>query len=112
MNFPKALDFLEKFGIEPLSIDNDMGVETYEIHQDDLTLRISFSDVMCSFQIDLAYKGSPICMISSEATKSIKIVETRETTGLKIEFEFRDVIAESIVIIYPLIEIKWSALIK
>lgn len=110
MNFPKPLDFLEKFGIEPLSIDTDMGIETYEIRQNDLTLRFSFSEVLRSFQINLAYNKRPICMISSEATKSIKIVETPETMGLNIEFEFNGIIAESTLIIHPNIEINWSTL--
>lgn len=112
MNFPSPLDFLEKFGIEPLSIDTDTGVETYEIRQNDLTLRFSFSEVLRSFQINLACKGTPTCMISSEAMKSANIVETSDATGLNVEFEFRGIIAELTITLYPHIEINWSALTK
>jgi len=112
MRFPSALDFLEKFGIEPIEEDPSMAFFRYNTksRDEEVELEISFSGVAKSFQIILRCGQREIAVLSSENVASIEIRSDKSGEGIYVIFDIAGVASEAWILLEPDLNCRWWTL--
>lgn len=112
MKYPAREEFLEGFGLEPFTVDPEVGLFVYRSGSEGLVeVEFSFSLVMRSFQALISVGGVEVSAISSEGVDSILIFENAGRSGLRIEFIPELGLSKAELVLEPTIHLSWSTLV-
>lgn len=112
MKFPDVDEFLEVLGVEPVEWDESTLMFRYSFGSvdDSLTVEVSFSVVMKSFQVKIFMGGREISMASTEGVGSIELISKEGRKGIHAKFGVEGLSAEAIVIVEPELACRWWSL--
>lgn len=109
MSFPSTTDILAEFGLEPAVEDPDLGLCHYRTKAPDGVFEVdfSFSTIMRSFQVTLMTEGKEIATFCSECVRQVRIFSDKSGSGLRVDFDYRDLKAEAELRLYPDLKLNW-----
>lgn len=104
---PDATHFLEAFGVAPVSVEGDEGVEAFEVwvnrHE---TLKFSFDVTVRSFMVRWLRDNQEILRIYREGASRITIEENFWETHLVVRFELGEYVGYLDVGVYPSVSVN------
>lgn len=109
MNFPSELDFLESFGIEPISVDPSTAFCRYTKKSPDGCSEVdfSFSAVAESFQVAFRCSGEEVACLSAEGVSLIEFDKTPKGSGVRVKFDVNGLRSEAEITLEPIVHCSW-----